>query len=282
METSRDDFAITLRSAFLKKETKQKFSLLALILLSLLLITIESLDLKYLNYVRFIVKDGIYRAAVIASTPEKYFNDFSQTIGDHFVIYEENKTLKKEIQKLNNLNFELKYLKTENNLLSSLLSEEVSSDFKLLSTKVILDNQSPFLKSFIIDKGKNNEIEKGMAVLSNGILIGRVIEASYFSSRVLLLDDLNSKIPVIIEPEGHHAILSGKGDADPHLEFLPKNHDLVNGNIVYTSGKDGVLFSGIPIGKILVDNEIIKVDLIYNLDQLLHVHVVLNYYKEKI
>ena len=69
METGRDDFAIALRSAFLKKETQQKFSLLVLIILSILLLAVETFQNKYLDYVRFVIKDGIYRGSVVISYP---------------------------------------------------------------------------------------------------------------------------------------------------------------------------------------------------------------------
>ena len=117
----------------------------------------------------------------------------------------------------------------------------------------MLDKQSPYLNSFIINSGSNKEIKNGMAVLDGKNFIGRIVDVNFFSSRVLLVTDLNSKIPVSIEPSGHQAILSGRGTKEPTLEYLPKNHQVQSGNKVYTSGKEGIFAPGIPIGEVKID-----------------------------
>ena len=89
-----------------------------------------------------------------------------------------------------------------------------------------------------------------MPILKGPYFVGRITEVNYVSSRALLVNDLNSKVPVIIEPDGYQAIMSGTGKDFGQLEFLPKEHQTRIGNIVYTSGADGVFHSGIPIGKI--------------------------------
>ena len=140
-----------------------------------------------------------------------------------------------------------------------MLEQDQSSFSIYTNAKVIVDKDSPFLKSIILNKGSNEDVKKGMAVLDERNFIGRVVEVNYFSSRVLLISDLNSKIPVVIEPEGYQAILSGNGKTNPQLDFLPKNHKVVADNTVYTSGKDGVFSAGIPIGKTIMDNDKILV-----------------------
>ena len=90
------------------------------------------------------------------------------------------------------------------------------------------------------------------------------------------MTDLNSKIPVTVEPNGYQAILSGRGDKLPVLDFLPTNHELKNGNLVYTSGKDGVLLPGIPIGEVKLSNEMVEVKLLTDINQILYADVILN------
>ena len=77
----------------------------------------------------------------------------------------------------------------------------------------MLDKKSPYLNSFVINSGTNKKIKNGMAVLNEGNFIGRIVDVNFFSSRVLLVSDLNSRIPVTIEPSGHQAILVGQGEA---------------------------------------------------------------------
>ena len=102
-------------------------------------------------------------------------------------------------------------------------------------------------KSIIINKGSNSGIKMGMPVLSKGNLVGRIVEVNYLSSRILLLNDLNSRIPVVISPTGDQAILTGAGREKPVLDYLPENFKFNEESLVYTSGKDGVLFTGIPM-----------------------------------
>ena len=95
----------------------------------------------------------------------------------------------------------------------------------------------------------------------------------FFSSRVLLVTDLNSKIPVLIEPSGHHAILSGHGATLPTLEYLPENHKVQSGDKVYTSGKEGIFAPGIPIGKVRMDDEKVFVSLFSDINQVMFINI---------
>ena len=90
-----------------------------------------------------------------------------------------------------------------------------------------------------------------MAVLDGEFLVGKVVDVNYTTSRFLLLSDLNSKIPVTIEPEGYQSILSGTGKNDGVIQYSKENILLEDGNTVYTSGSGAIFKSGIPIGKIL-------------------------------
>ena len=81
---------------------------------------------------------------------------------------------------------------------------------KEIVAKVLIDKQSPFLRSIIINKGSKNNIKLGMIVLDEGYLIGKIVEVNFFTSRVLLISDINSKIPVSLQPGDIQAIISGK------------------------------------------------------------------------
>ena len=250
METNRDDFVIAVRSAFIKKSTQQKFSLLALIIASVILLSLEANNSKTVNFFRSIVKDVIYRSAFIIDVPSNFFSSTTNYIQMHYKIYGEYELLKSKVRTLENIDNEISYLKTENLKLNQAIGQNKVFEKKQIISKILIDKKSPYLKSVILNKGSNSSFKKGMPVLDDVYLIGRITEVNYLSSRVLLISDLNSKIPVIIEPKGYQAIMTGTGENKAILNYLPTKHQLENGNIVYTSGADGIFEPGTPIGKI--------------------------------
>ena len=274
MVTSRDDFSIAVRSAFLKKGNKQKFSLLALIIASVILLSLESINSKSLNFVRSAIKDVIYRTSFIASIPGNTIGPMYTTIQEHFKIYEQYELIKLELQQLKNQQNQIAYLKIENDKLKKAIDDTDIYNYESITSKVLVDKESPFLKSVILNKGFNSGLKKGMPVLKGPYFVGRITEVNYLSSRVLLISDLNSKIPVLIEPMGYQAIMSGTGDDLALLDFLPKNHQLEVGNLVYTSGTGGIFFEGIPIGRVELIEEKFHVKFFPDLSQLYLINVI--------
>ena len=272
--TSRDDFSIAIRSAFLKKGNKQKFSLLALIIASIILLSLESINSKSLNFVRSAIKDVIYRTSFIASIPGNTISPMFTTVQSHFEIYEKYELIKLELQQLKNQQNQIAYLKTEIDKLKKVIDDTDISNHESIISKVLVDKKSPFLKSVILNKGFNSGLKKGMPVLKGPYFVGRITEVNYLSSRVLLISDLNSKIPVLIEPRGYQAIMSGTGGDLALLDFLPKNHQLEAGNLVYTSGTDGIFFEGIPIGRVKLIEEKFYVKFFSDLNQLYLINVI--------
>jgi len=273
METSREDIGITIRSAFLKKGTQQRFSLFALIVFSIILIYVETINTKPLDYLRSFIKDTIYRGSIVVSSPSKGFKIVVGTAKNHLNVFNENIKLKEENAQLKEQIFDPDFLIFENKQLRQLLDEQVTSSINLVSARVMLDKQSPYLNSFIINSGSNKKIKNGMAVLDGKNFVGRIVDVNFFSSRVLLVTDLNSKIPVSIEPSGHQAILSGRGTKEPTLEYLPENHKVQSGNKVYTSGKEGIFTPGIPIGEVRMSNGKNFVSLFSDISQIVFINI---------
>lgn len=274
METSRDDVGIAIRSAFLKRGTQQRFSLFVLALLSIVFIFIETIESKPLNYLRAFIKDSIYRGSLIISSPSNGARFIFDEVEDHINLYKEYNILKQENTKLKNEISENDYLVLENTQLRKLIEEQIEFPEILVSSKVMLDKKSPYLNSFILRTGSNNGVKKGMAVLDGKNFIGRIVDVNFFSSRVLLVSDLNSRIPVVIEPSGSHAILSGVGLDEATLEYLPENKTINDGDKVYTSGKEGIFSPGIPIGEVKFHDQKFKISFFSDLDQITYVNIV--------
>jgi len=143
-----------------------------------------------------------------------------------------------------------------------------------LLSKVLLDKQSPYLKSVIINKGFKHGVSLGLAVKEKSYFVGKITNVNFLTSRILLASDLNSKIPVIIEPTGANAIMSGQGHNNyAELEYLPKLKKIKKGDIVYSSGVDGIIPEAIPIGKVVEIDENLFVEFFVDFNQLKYVQV---------
>jgi len=255
MATSRDDFVIAFRSAFLKKKDKQKFSLLTLLFLSIFVLILSNYNFKIIKYIKFGINEFVYRTSFLISTPEKKIKNINSQIKDHMKIYENYKNIELELETLKQKELITKFLKMENEKLRKLINESINT--KEILAKVLIDKESPFLKSIILNKGSKDKLKIGMAVVDGVYLVGKVIEVNFTNSRVLLLSDLNSKIPVILEPIGMQAVVSGTGGDYGKIEYTKKEYSdkiISNEIIVYTSGLGGLFKPGIPVGKILKKN----------------------------
>ena len=247
--SSRDDFIIAIRSAFLKKENKQKYSLSALILLTLAILILGKYDFKIINYSKISLKEIAYRSTFVFSTPENLIKKSFIATKNHFLVYEENKILKEKVKDLETINYNSEFILAENERLKETLNELNFSSNEILA-KVIVDKQSPFLKSIIVNKGSKHGAELGMAVLDKEYLVGKIVELNFTTSRVLLLSDLNSKIPVDILPNSIQSILSGTGKENGKIQYVKEETLIENENKVFTSGAGGIFKPGIPIGEI--------------------------------
>lgn len=247
--SSRDDFIIAIRSAFLKKENKQKYSLSALILLTLAILILGKYDFKIINYSKISLKEIAYRSTFVFSTPENLIKKSFIATKNHFLVYEENKILREKVKDLETKDYNSEFILAENQRLKETLNELNFSSNEILA-KVIVDKQSPFLKSIIVNKGSKHGAELGMAVLDKEYLVGKIVELNFTTSRVLLLSDLNSKIPVDILPNSIQSILSGTGKENGKIQYVKEEALIENENKVFTSGAGGIFKPGIPIGEI--------------------------------
>ena len=249
METSRDDFVIAIRSAFLKKGTQQRFSLLSLMFFSIIFLILGSLNFKIIDYVKISIKEITYRSSFIVSVPENLLKNSYLSIKKHNNLYKENEKNKYELENLRAKDLLNEFIILENQRLKNVVDDYLV-ETNTVFAKVLSDKGSPFLKSIIINKGSKHGLNLGMIAMDEEYLIGKVVEVNYLSSRVLLLSDLNSKIPVIVEPNGLLSILSGTGSDYGIIQYKKKYEDIQRQSVVYTSGTSGLFKAGIPIGNI--------------------------------
>ncbi len=274
MASGRDDFVIAFRSAFLKKKDKQKFSLLTLIFLSIFVIILSNYNFKPIQFIKLSIKEVIYRTSYVISIPENYFSDVKAKFNEHINLYEEYNSIRIENKNLKQKSLTENFLKFENEKLRNLINERINSNEIL--AKVIIDKESPFLKSIVLNKGTKDNVKIGMAIVDGVYLVGQIIEVNYTNSRALLLSDLNSKIPSVLAPQNVQVIVSGTGNTQGIIEHTKTELDKSFTNsetIIYTSGLGGIFKPGIPIGKVsdLIEN---KIDFFSDFDQLDYIKII--------
>ena len=282
MAVGRDDFVIAFRSAFLKKKDKQKFSLLSLILLSIVVIILSNLNFKPIQLVKLGINETIYRVSFLISKPEIYLQNLNSKLNEHMNLFENYQNTKSELENLKQEKITNNFLQLENEKLRSLIDDNIYSNEIL--ARVMLDRESPFLRTIILNKGTKDNIKLGMAIIDGVYLVGQIIEVNYSNSRALLLSDLNSKIPSVLAPQNLQVVISGTGKNYGIIEHTKDDFDenLINmDTIVYTSGLGGLFKPGTPIGKISKDQKN-KVNFFSDFSQLDYVKIIsLNFGDEK-
>lgn len=256
MVKGRDDFVIALRSAFFKKKDKQKFSLISLIILSLVIIVLSNFNFKPIQLVKLGINEVIYRSSYISSIPENKIKEVTSKFKLHLELYENHQSKLIQIENSDEIKVLNNILIAENKRLRELIDESINSEE--IFARVIIDRESPYLKSIVLNRGSKDNVKIGMAIMDRNYLVGQIIEVNYSNSRALLLSDLNSKIPVIIQPPFLQAVASGTGKNYGIIEYTKdeyKENQIEKEAVVYTSGLGGIFKPGIPVGKITNNSE---------------------------
>ena len=266
MEANRDDFIIAIRSTFLKKANKQKFSLLSLILFSVVFLVLGNFNFKIINFNKIVIKEIIYFSSFVVNIPENIIIKSFTKVSDHIDHYDDYLIIKNKFQTLRNKDLEKKIITFENVELKKLIDDYFIEDEQVYA-KVLIDKESPFLRSIIINKGSRNGVKAGMTVYDDIYLVGKIVEVNFLTSRVLLISDINSKVPITIQALNIQGIMSGLEKTSGQLQYINQEELISDKNqemIVVTSGVGGVFKSGIPIGKINLADASISEKLIVN------------------
>ena len=146
--------------------------------------------------------------------------------------------------------------------------------------KVTADTQTHYNKTIIINAGKNMDIQKGDAALTSKGLIGSVVDVYEKYSRVLLITDINSKIPVRVGKNNKKAIISGNNTNRIDLLYLKENITFEDEDLAYTSGDGGYFNPGIPIGRIKKENNSIYIEPLNDLHEVQYINIFINQFKD--
>ena len=192
-----------------------------------------------------------------------------------FALRSENTRLRQEVVRLRAWQGTAHKLAAENNAFRGLLGYKGPARHSFITARIIADGRGPFVKSVLVNAGARDGAAKGQAVIASGSLVGRVTLAGARSARVLMLTDLNSRIPVIVAESRTRAILVGDNSVWPTLQYLQETAAIKPGQRIVTSGHGGILPPGLPVGRVLAaKGGGFRVQPFVNLDRLEYLQIV--------
>lgn len=185
------------------------------------------------------------------SIPLETSANYVRTVTGLAQIQAENERLRQENVKLREWLRTAQLLQTENVKLKSLLNFKTDTAPHFVTARIIADSGNNYARSLLINAGMNDGIQKGFAVMGSDGLIGRIVQSGKKAARILLITDINSRIPVIIEGADQKAVMTGTNENRPVLKYVPKDAKLEQGMAVITSGHGGVFPYGLSVGSLI-------------------------------
>lgn len=197
------------------------------------------------------------RVMSIVTLPVRGFENFMADQRERSRAHSENKRLRTELARLSDIEARANALSIKLSGLENILNVDVSSGIpeERIAARAVVENGGPFVRSVLLNAGASAGIEVGHPVMTADGLLGHVIRVGNSSSRVLHLEDLNSRIPVMSLRSQSRAILTGDNSNFPKLSFMTEGSDWTEGDVVMTSGDGGTLPSGLPIGYVKQSDE---------------------------
>ena len=252
----------------------KKFALVILFISAFALMLVNKTDTMIIEKTSSVATDVVSPAIDVLVVPAKliakvydYFRDLKQ-------IHKDNIRLREENRKLNLLYDKFKSLEIENKLLSDLLNYVTPKESEFITARVIAEEGDAFSHSMIAYTG-DERVKKGQVALSDKGVVGRVENVGKAYARIILITDINSKIPVMVEKTRIRGILSGDNTTMPRLIFIPLDAAINVGDRIVTSGVAGVFPAGLPIGKVIsVKKNEIRVKPFSSLGQLEYIKLV--------
>ena len=233
----------------------QRFSFMALILLAVALMMLGKVDIALMERVRANVMDAVTPILDVISKPILSVNKFISEAKVFYYVREENLMLKQEKDRLLQWQAAARKLEIENKNLRGLLNFPVEPAAGFITARAIADTGGAFANSVVINAGNKSGIRKGQATITGEGLVGRVTDVGARSSRVLLITDLNSRIPVVLQSSQARAILAGDNTHRPKLIHLSPGASISQGDRIVTSGHGGAFPPGLPVGLVASVNE---------------------------
>ena len=253
----------------------KKFAIVILFLSAFVLMLINKTDTVIIEKTSSVATDVVSPLVDVLVAPARAMAGVFDYFRDLGHIYSDNQKLRAENKRLQIISEKSRALEIENKLLSKLLNYTPPPKAKFITARVIAEEGDAFSHSIIAYTGGEGNVKKGQVVMSDNGVIGRVDKPGKMYAKIILITDINSKIPVMVERTRVRGILSGDNTSVPKMIFIPLSAKLSVGDRIITSGVAGVFPPGLPIGKVTsVEKNNVKIKTFGNLDRLEYVKII--------
>lgn len=237
-----------LRLSPARRATLQRITFPLLLLLSVTMIGLGKTDQAVFGLLRMSVLDAAAPTLDLLSRPAGLLNSAMRRASGFFSVYQENARLEQENARLLDWQQVALRLAYENAQLRDLLKLAPESPSSYVTARVIANSGGAFVRSVVVDAGRGNGVKRGAAAVTGDGLVGRITEVGNRTACVLLITDLNSRVPVTVESSGLRAVLTGDNSARPSLHYAEAAGTIRIGDRIVTSGQGGVFPPGLPVG----------------------------------
>ncbi|MDF1685198.1 MAG: rod shape-determining protein MreC [Parvibaculaceae bacterium] len=256
------------------QEFTHRVSLIFMLTLAAALLLLGRAETYVVDQARQVVTDIAAPLLELASRPVAATRRLVERTDEYAYVFDENEHLREENSDL--LEWKEKALRYEAKIAryEALLNVQVDPTISYATGRVVGDRGGPFVETYIVNVGREHGVASGQAVVDSDGLIGRIVSTGEKASRILLLTDLNSRVPVVIEPTRYRAVLAGDNSPWPRVEYLPAGSGVAPGDRVVTSGHGGLMPAGLPVGVVIAtDDGFLRVQTFSNRDRLDSVRV---------
>jgi rod shape-determining protein MreC len=253
----------------------QRFNFLFLIAAAVGLMVLGKAETAVVERMRMLVADAFVPILAAIARPVATVNHALDRVNEVVHVHAENARLREENERLLQWQSVARKLEAENKSLRDLLRFTPEAPVSYVSARVVGHGGGSFLRAVLVTAGSGDSVAKGQAAMTGDGLVGRVSEVGERSARVLLITDINSLVPVVLENSRDRAVLSGDNSDRPKLLFLPPTAKPQIGERVTTSGHGGVFPAGLPVGVVVAAGESgVRVQPFVDLDRLENLRLV--------
>lgn len=251
----KDRFGPVLQLAQPLRVLAHRFAFLLLVVGAFAAMLLSKADLVVVERFRAGVVDAVAPVYAVLSRPVATVADLVDEVRATLALRTENARLRAENARLLGWQAAARRLMAENQALKDLLAYVPEAEARYVASRVVADPGGAFARSVLVNAGRDVGVRKGLAAVNDEGLVGRVAETGRRAARILLVTDINSRIPVKVESNNERAILVGDNSNRPRLDFLAPGTQLAAGDRIVTSGHAGAFPPGLPVGVVVFDSD---------------------------